>query len=165
MASDRYATSACGIWLQWPFSLVPAGTRGSGWKLVILLCGIPYTYLSTLYHVPVSKPPKQNMSGWTPRSVAAAHCSSPQHSHNLYHHRKQIDVEAPPSHVQLGIPLRHCRSLVRTTTADGTGCHATAVLLLVCGCTLWYAGFFEPTPLAFPCVIHDTFYDSNTSFH
>jgi len=33
----------------------------------------------------MSKPPKQNMSGWTPRSVAAAHCSSPQHSHNLYH--------------------------------------------------------------------------------
>jgi len=31
--------------------------------------------------------------------------------------RKQIDVEAPPSHVQLGIPLRHCRSLVLTTTA------------------------------------------------
>jgi len=23
--------------------------------------------------------------------------------------------------------------------------------------------FFEPTPSAFPCVIHDTFYDSNTS--
>ena len=43
----------------------------------------------------MSKPSKQNMSGWTPRSVAAAHCSWPQHSHNLYYcnHRRSLDAD------------------------------------------------------------------------
>ena len=118
----------------------------------------------------------QDTSGWTPHSVAAAQCSSPQHSHNLYHpllslnHRRSLDADTASR------SMTYCRS---TTTSrpighpspspvagpglNGTGYHSRVAS------SLWlYAGGFLSRLHRCRLVIHDTTvdsipFDSNTS--
>jgi len=76
---------------------------------------------------------------------------APNHTRSSLHGRIHIymyinmylvegTVEAPPSHDQLGIPLRHCRSLVLTTTAARNRLPRLCCL----SSSLWlYAGFLS----------------------